>query len=111
MVGGPVFRWRSWPYFQSALTAALVEATLGINAFLADTELRATVVLAIRSDMFGQLPSTDSAKLTDHAVELDWSKGGLGDGNELWKMLNGKAIASVSPLSAASDFETCGPTT
>lgn len=75
--------------------AALLDATSEVNAFLSDASLRATVVLAIRSDMFAQVPSTDSAKLGDHAVELDWSRGGVGDGNELWDLVSSKARASV----------------
>jgi hypothetical protein len=75
--------------------AALLEATANINSFLDDTGTRSSVLLAIRSDMFSQLPSTDSAKLGDHAVELDWSRGGVGDGNELWGLINAKARASV----------------
>ncbi|TFB88230.1 hypothetical protein E3O44_06030 [Cryobacterium algoricola] len=77
--------------------AALVEAAAGVNAFLEGTKTRSSVLLAIRSDMFSQLPSTDSAKLGDHMVELDWSRGGTGHGNELWSLVNAKAQASVHP--------------
>ncbi|MEY9853503.1 energy-coupling factor transporter ATP-binding protein EcfA2 [Leifsonia sp. EB41] len=77
--------------------AALVDATAGVNAFLNSLNLRSSVVLAIRSDMFAQLPSTDSAKMTDHAIELDWSRGGMSEGNELWTLINTKARASVLP--------------
>lgn len=75
--------------------AALLDATADVDHFLAETGNRVHVVLAIRSDMFAQLPSTDSAKLGDHAVELDWSRSGVGGGNELWDLVSRKARVSV----------------
>jgi hypothetical protein len=74
---------------------ALLDASHEVNHFLLDTQTRSSVVLAIRHDMFVALPSTDSAKLGDHAVELDWSRGGISKGEDLWQLLNAKARASV----------------
>lgn len=81
---------------QGESLGALLDAAFEVNTYLRDTDARTNVVLAIRHDMFAQMPSTDSAKLGDHAVELDWSRGGLGKGNELWSLVNSKAKASVS---------------
>lgn len=74
---------------------ALVDASHEVNHFLLDTQARSSVVLAIRHDMFVSLPSTDSAKLGDHAVELDWSRGGTSKGEDLWKLIGAKARSSV----------------
>jgi len=76
--------------------ASLAEAALDINSFLAECGLAMSVVLAVRADMFTQLPSTDIAKLRDHAVELDWTPGGLTDANKLWDLANLKAQVSTS---------------
>lgn len=74
---------------------ALLDASHEVNHFLIETETRSSVVLAIRHDMFVALPSTDSAKLGDHAVELDWSQGGNSKGEDLWRLINSKARVSV----------------
>lgn len=74
---------------------ALLDASHEVNHFLIETQTRSSVVLAIRHDMFVALPSTDSAKLGDHAVELDWSRGGTSKGEDLWHLVNAKARASV----------------
>jgi hypothetical protein len=74
---------------------ALLDASHEVNHFLIETQTRSSVVLAIRHDMFVALPSTDSAKLGDHAVELDWSRGGTSKGDDLWHLINAKARASV----------------
>lgn len=74
---------------------SLVDASHEVNHFLIGTQARSSLVLAIRHDMFVAVPSTDSAKLGDHAVELDWSLGGTSKGDELWKLINSKARASV----------------
>lgn len=76
--------------------ASLAEAALDINSLLAECRLGMSVVLAVRADMFTQLPSTDIAKLRDHAVELDWTPGGLTDANKLWDLANLKAVVSTS---------------
>lgn len=74
---------------------ALVDATYEINSFLAGISLSSTVVIAIRNDMFERIPSTDSAKLGDHAIELDWGRSGKGTGDELWDLVGRKAKTSV----------------
>lgn len=74
---------------------ALLDAAYDLNGFFRGSGLRVSVVLAIRHDMYVQVPSTDSAKLSDRAIELDWSRNGMGDGDELWDLLNTKARASV----------------
>ena len=76
---------------------ALLDATYDLNGFLRDSGLRMSVVLAIRHDMYAQVPSTDSAKLSDRAIELDWSRNGLGNGDELWDLVNTKVKASIPP--------------
>ncbi|TQO24276.1 hypothetical protein FB385_3156 [Paramicrobacterium agarici] len=76
---------------------SLLDASYEINSFLRDVGLPCTVLLAIRHDMFAQVPSTDSAKYGDHTVELDWSCGGTSSGDELWKLVSTKAKASVPP--------------
>lgn len=75
--------------------AALVDAVFELNLALSSSPLHVSLVVAIRSDMFAQLPSTDSAKMTNHAVELDWSNRGADEGNQLWQVVNRKAVASV----------------
>jgi len=75
---------------------ALLDATYDLNGFFREMDLRVSVVLAIRHDMYVQVPSTDSAKLGDRAVELDWSRNGAGDGEELWDLLNTKVRTSIS---------------
>jgi hypothetical protein len=74
--------------------AALVDASREINVLLRDCDHRSSIVLAVRAEMFLNLPSTDSAKLKDHAIELDWSKG-IPAGDDLWHLINGKVKASV----------------
>lgn len=74
---------------------ALLDASREVNHLLMSTEARSSVVIAIRHDMFVSLPSTDSAKLGDHAVELDWSRNGTSRGDDLWKLMNAKVRASV----------------
>lgn len=74
---------------------ALLDAAYDLNGFFRSADLRVSIVLAIRHDMYVQVPSTDSAKLSDRAIELDWSRNGLGDGEELWDLLNTKVRASI----------------
>lgn len=80
---------------QNESLGALLDAAYEINTLLR-AQGRASILLAIRHDMFAKVPSTDSAKLGDHAVELDWSRGGTGSGNELWSLINAKVKASIS---------------
>lgn len=82
---------------QSESLGALLDAVYDLNTALRGGESRASILLAIRHDMFAKVPSTDSAKLGDHAVELDWSRGGSGAGNELWSLVNAKVRASIPP--------------
>lgn len=85
---------------QKESLGSLLDAAHEVNHFLMETSTNSSVVLAIRHDMFVKLPSTDSAKLGDHAVELDWSRGGTSKGDDLWKLLNAKAQSSVPAIHA-----------
>lgn len=75
---------------------SLVDAAYEVNGFLRGLNVRASIVLSVRNDMFVLLPSTDSAKLGDRAVYLDWSDGGVSKGNELWELVSKKAKSSVT---------------
>ena len=75
---------------------AMVDCVAALNLWLEQENVPASVVFAIRADMFGRIPSTDSAKMAAHAVRLDWSNKGAGESNQLWNLLNSKAISSVS---------------
>lgn len=77
---------------------ALLDAMREINLRFQDLGLRLSVVLGIRHDMLQKVPSTDSAKLTEHAVRLDWSMGEDASGNNLWRMLSHKAKLSVTEV-------------
>lgn len=79
--------------FQSL--GALVEAATSVNHLLDDTGLRFNVVMAVRSDLLSNVPATDSAKIGDRTITLDWSLTGNGTDNDLWKLVNKKALTSV----------------
>lgn len=83
---------------------ALLDGTASVNAFLRAAGLRAHVVLAIRHDMFARVPSTDSAKLNDHAIELDWGRRGEAHTSELWSMISRKVRLSIPETFAGDKF-------
>lgn len=76
--------------------AALVDGVAALNIWLTDQGLPITVVFAIRKDMFDRLPSTDSAKMSAHAINLDWSNKAAGESNQLWNLINEKARNSIT---------------
>jgi len=85
--------------------AGLVHAVQAVNQFFASCRLDTGVVLAIRSEIFSSLPSTDSAKLLDRSVRLDWTDSGIDSKNRLWEMVNQKALASMRAGFGATPFK------
>jgi hypothetical protein len=85
--------------------AGLVHAVQAINIFFRSQRINAGAVLAIRSEIFASLPSTDSAKLLDHSVRLDWTDEGFDSRNLLWDMVNRKAVVSVREGFGAHPFK------
>lgn len=85
--------------------AGLVHAVQAVNVAFRNQRTNAGVVLAIRSEIFGSLPSTDSAKLLDHSVRLDWTDSGFDSRNLLWTMVNKKAVASIQDGFGAVPFK------
>lgn len=74
---------------------ALLDAIRDVNYLFDSHRVRAHVVLGIRHDMLANVPSTDSAKLRERAVLLDWSVGRSRNGIELWKIVSNKAKLSI----------------
>lgn len=85
--------------------AGLVHAVQAVNIFFRGERLNAGVVLAIRSEIFASLPSTDSAELLNHSVRLDWTDQGIDSRNLLWEMVNRKALASIRAGFGANPFK------
>lgn len=85
--------------------AGLVHAVQAVNVYFRSRRLNAGVVLAIRSEIFASLPSTDSAKLLDHSVRLDWTDEGFDSRNLLWDMVNRKVLASVRSADGSNPFK------
>ncbi|MDX6245860.1 MAG: hypothetical protein QOE76_3583 [Frankiales bacterium] len=79
--------------------AGLLHAIASVNRFLAECGHTATVVAAVRSDIFEVAPSAESNKMISHSVHLDWSALGIGTGNHLWQLMTAKAAVSRPGLS------------
>lgn len=73
----------------------LLDATNEVNVFLRGTSLRATVLIAVREDMFTSAESFDSAKMDDQTIRLSWSQDDQAEGESLWGMISQKARVSV----------------
>jgi hypothetical protein len=74
--------------------AGLMHAVDSVNRLLRAEELRISIVVAVRSDIFDVIPNAESNKLKPHIVHLDWSALGIGVRNALWKLVTAKATAS-----------------
>ena len=71
--------------------AGLMHALDSVNRLLRTQDLRVSVAVAVRSDIFDVIPNAESNKLKPHAVHLDWSALGIGAKNALWKLVTDKA--------------------
>jgi hypothetical protein len=74
--------------------AGLMHAVDGLNRLLRANDLRVSIVVAVRSDIFDVIPNAESNKLKPHVVHLDWSALGIGAKNALWKLVTAKASVS-----------------
>ena len=74
----------------SSLTG-LLHAVVELNRFLRSTQIPATLVAAVRSDIFEVLPTAELNKAKAHVVHLDWSALGIGARNKLWELVGAKA--------------------
>lgn len=74
--------------------AGLMHAVDSVNRLLRAAELRISVVVAVRSDIFDVIPNAESNKLKPHIVHLDWSALGISANSALWKLVSEKASVS-----------------
>lgn len=75
--------------------AGLMHAIQTVNLFFQSLGQKTRVVAAVRSEIFSVIPSTDSAKLLDRSVQLEWSDAGFGRSSRMWDLVNMKGIASI----------------
>ncbi len=84
--------------------AGLMHALQSVNLFLQSLDQKIRVVAAVRSEIFSVIPSTDSAKLLDRAIQLEWSDAGFDRTSRMWDLVNIKGIASIRDGFGTSRF-------
>lgn len=86
--------------------ASLVHAVDALNADLSEAPYCAKVILLCRTDLFDRLPSANTNKLRDYAVELDWySNPNRPQHSDLFKLATRRArLAGYSGTDVVSQY-------